>query len=111
MLKDVDKGDIERFLDQNSFGENPLTPRLDTSPENVSKGLLQLVLTLVEVIRELMEKQAIRRMEGNSLTEEEIERLGTTFMMLDDKMKELKEFFGLTDDDLNINLGPLGNLR
>ena len=91
MLKNIDRNDIEKFIEQNNFGENPLTPRLDTSPENVSKGLLQLVLTLVEVIRELMEKQAIRRMEGNSLTEEEIERLGTTFMLLDDKMKELKE--------------------
>jgi len=111
MLKDIDKNDLEDFVKQNEMLADALPKRLDTSPENVSKGIVQLVLTLVEVIRELMEKQAIRRMEGDSLTEEEIERLGMTFMLLDEKMKELKDFFGFTDDDLNLDLGPLGNLR
>jgi hypothetical protein len=57
-----------------------------------------------------MEKQAMRRMEGGSLTDEEIERVGETLMKLEKKMKELKEFFGLKDEELNLNLGPLGNL-
>jgi uncharacterized protein YgbK (DUF1537 family) len=83
--------------------------RLD--PENVSSGLLRLVLTLVELLRELLERQALRRIEGGSLAEEEIERLGLTFLRLAEEMQRLKRQFGLTDDDLNLDLGPLGRLR
>jgi transposase len=83
--------------------------RLD--PENVSSGLVQLVLTLVELLRELLERQALRRIEGGSLTEEQIERLGLTFLRLAEEMQRLKRQFGLTDDDLNLDLGPLGKLR
>lgn len=68
------------------------------------------MLTLIELLRQLLEKQAIRRVEGGSLTDEEIERLGETFMKLERKMSELKEIFGLQDEDLNLNLGPLGDL-
>jgi uncharacterized membrane protein YcaP (DUF421 family) len=67
-------------------------------------------MTLIELIRKLIEKQAIRRVEAGSLSEDEIERLGETLMKLEMKMEELKEIFNLTDDDLNINLGPLGSL-
>jgi hypothetical protein len=74
----------------------------------VEQGLLKLVLTLVELIRQLMEKQALRRIEAGSLTDPEIDRLGTTLMQLEDKIKELQEQFEI--DELNINLGPLGNL-
>jgi uncharacterized protein YgbK (DUF1537 family) len=83
--------------------------RLD--PENVSSGLLRLVLTLVELLRELLERQALRRIEGGSLAEEEIERLGLTFLRLAEEMDRLKRQFGLTDADLNLDLGPLGRLR
>jgi transposase len=85
--------------------------RLQVDPENVSSGLLRLVLTLVELLRELLERQALRRIEGGSLTEEEIERLGLTFLRLAEEMQRLKRQFGLTDDDLNLDLGPLGRLR
>jgi hypothetical protein len=81
-----------------------------TDPEKVEKGLAHLVLTIIELLRQLMERQALHRIEGGSLSEEEIERLGRTFMALADRMEELKEAFGLEGEELNINLGPLGDL-
>jgi hypothetical protein len=90
--------------------EAALPRRLNADPEGLEKGLAQLVLTLVELLRELMERQALRRIEAGSLSEEEVERLGRTFMALSERMDELKDVFGLTDEDLNLNLGPLGNL-
>ena len=84
--------------------------KLKLTPANADSGLAKLVLTLVELIRKLVEKQAMRRVDGGSLTEEEIERLGETLMKLEMKMEELKKHFNLTDRDLNINLGPLGDL-
>ena len=89
---------------------NAFPARVNADPERVEKGLAQLVLTLIELLRQLMERQALRRIEQGSLTEEEIERLGTTFMRLEERMNELKEQFGLEDRDLNLNLGPLGDL-
>ena len=82
--------------------------RIRVDPEKVEQGLVKLVLALVEFLRQILEKQAIRRMESGSLTKEEIDRLGTTLMKLEEKIKELQEHFEI--DDLNINLGPLGNL-
>jgi hypothetical protein len=87
-----------------------LSGRLNADPERVERGLVQLVLALVDLLRELMERQALRRMEGGSLDEEEIERLGLAFMKLNETMDELKEHFDLTSEDLQMNLGPLGNL-
>jgi Gas vesicle protein K len=84
--------------------------RVNADPENVERGLAQLVLTLVELLRQLMERQALRRMEQGTLTDEEVERLGETFMKLEQRMEELKREFGLEDRDLNLNLGPLGDL-
>jgi hypothetical protein len=68
------------------------------------------VLTLVELLRQLMERQALRRVEGGTLSEDEVERLGRTLMLLAERMDELKAQFGLEDEDLNLNLGPLGDL-
>jgi Gas vesicle protein K len=85
-------------------------PRIALDPEDVSRGLAQLVLTVVELLRQLMERQAIRRMDGGSLDDEQIERLGLTFLRLEERMTELKEHFGLRDEDLNLDLGPLGRL-
>jgi len=76
----------------------------------VEQGLAKLVLTLIELIRRLLEKQAIRRVEAGSLGEDEIERLGETLLRLEQKMDELKTTFGLQDEDLNLNLGSLGDL-
>jgi hypothetical protein len=90
--------------------EASLCRRVGVDPEGLEKGLAQLVLTVVELLRQLMERQAVHRVEGGSLTTEEVERLGTTFMALAQRMDELKETFGLTDEDLNLNLGPLGDL-
>jgi hypothetical protein len=87
-----------------------MTTRISTDPEQVERGLVQLVLTIVELLRQLMERQAIHRMEAGGLSDEEVERLGQTFMALSQRMEELKEHFGLTAEDLNMNLGPLGDL-
>lgn len=87
-----------------------LPRRLNADPEGLEKGLAQLVLTVIELLRQLMERQALRRIEGGNLTDEEVERLGRTFLALSERMKELKEEFGLEDKDLNLNLGPLGDL-
>ena len=87
-----------------------LTRRVNADPEHVEKGLAQLVLTVIELLRQLMERQALRRIEGGSLDDEQIERLGLTLMRLEERMEELKEQFELEDGDLNINLGPLGDL-
>lgn len=87
-----------------------LSRRVSADPESVEKGLVQLVLTLVELLRQLMEKQAIRRVEAGGLSDEEVDRLGETLMLLDERMTELREHFGLTPEDLNLDLGPLGRL-
>jgi hypothetical protein len=87
-----------------------MSQRVNADPENLEKGLAQLVLTVIELLRQLMERQAIRRIEGGTLDDEEIERLGRTFLALANRMEELKDTFGLSDEDLNLDLGPLGNL-
>jgi uncharacterized protein YjiS (DUF1127 family) len=84
--------------------------RVNTDPERVERGLAQLVLTLIELLRQLMERQALRRMEQGTLDDEQVERLGLTFMRLAERMEELKAEFGLADEDLNLDLGPLGTL-
>ena len=86
------------------------SPRITLDPENVKKGLGQLVLTVVELIRQLLEKQALRRIDSGSLTDQEVERLGLTFRGLNEQMEWLKQEFGLADEDLNLDLGPLGKL-
>ena len=78
--------------------------------ERLERGLAQLVLTLIELLRQLMERQAVRRIDAGDLSEEQIERLGQALMGLAQRMDELKEVFDLGDEDLNINLGPLGDL-
>jgi len=89
---------------------NSLTRRVDTDPETVERGLVQLVLTLVELLRQLMERQAVRRLDAGAMTPEETERVGRTLMLLENRMAELRDYFGLTQDDLNLDLGPLGKL-
>ena len=83
---------------------------VDADRDDVARGLAQLVLTLIELLRQLMERQALRRIDGGTLSDEQIERLGQTFMELDKRMAQLREEFGLDEEDLNLNLGPLGNL-
>jgi len=101
---------LERVVRELEKLDQPLPSRIDANPEEVERGLARLVLTLIELIRRLLEKQAIRRIEGGRLTDEEIERLGLTFLRLAQRMKELQGAFNLTDEDLNLDLGPLGDL-
>lgn len=89
--------------------ESP-TGKIALDPEKAQEGLAQLVMTVMELLRQLVERQAMRRVEGGTLSEEQEEELGVALMNLEEKMEELKEVFGLDDDDLNIDLGPLGNL-
>ncbi len=102
--------EIERLEQAAKSIENAASSRINATPDNAEHGLAKLVLTLIELIRKLIEKQAIRRVEGGSLSDDEIERLGETLMKLELKMEELKKIFNLTDEDLNLDLGPLGNL-
>jgi hypothetical protein len=87
-----------------------LPERVNVDPEGVEQGLAKLVLTLVEFLRQLLERQAIRRMDGGTLTDDEIERVGLALMRLEAKVRELAQAFGLDPDDLNLGLGPIGKL-
>ena len=84
--------------------------RLETDPESVERDLFKLVLTIIELVRQLMEKQALRRVDEGDLTDEQIEGLGNGLMHLEQAMDELKARYDLTTADLNIDLGPLGTL-
>lgn len=98
------------FGDELDRLDGALRRRVNADREGLEKGLAQLVLTLIELLRQLMERQALRRIDGGSLTADEIERLGETFMLLEERMEELKEAFEIEDEDLNLDLGPLGRL-
>ena len=84
--------------------------RIAIDGEKARDGLAQLVLTLIKLLHELLERQAIRRMESGALTDDEIERLGLAMMRQADELARIREAFGLKDEDLNIDLGPLGRL-
>lgn len=84
--------------------------RVELDPDTVERDLARLVLTVVELLRQLMERQALRRVETGELTEDQEERIGLTLMLLENRMGELRSKFGLRPEDLNIDLGPLGPL-
>ena len=88
----------------------PITERIEASADTVERDLLKLVLTIVELVRQLMERQAIRRMDQGDLSSQQVEQLGLGLMRLEEAMTALREQFGLSTDDLNIDLGPLGSL-
>jgi hypothetical protein len=102
--------EIEALRRELQHVQGALPSRIDVDPEGVEQGLAQLVLTLVEFVRQLLERQAVRRMEGGSLTDEEVERVGLALMRLEETVDKLANQFGLKPSDLNINLGPIGNL-
>jgi hypothetical protein len=102
--------DLSLFASDKPRLDSVLSRRVNADEENVQRGLAQLVLTIVELLRQIMERQALRRIDGGGLTEEQVEALGRTFMELDKRMAELRDVFGLDEEDLNLNLGPLGNL-
>ncbi|NLU70719.1 gas vesicle protein K [Streptomyces sp. HNM0574] len=86
------------------------TERLDLDRDTVGRDLVALVLTVVELLRQLMERQAVRRIEQDDLTDAQVDEIGTTLMLLDERMTELREQHGLRPEDLNLDLGPLGTL-
>ena len=104
----IESDAIEAFAAALNNEKSVWPSRINLNPEKVEQGLVKLVLALVELLRQLLERQAIRRMEAGSLSDEELERLGTTLMRLEQRMEELKAHFKI--DDLNIDLGPLGKL-
>ena len=107
---EIDTLHAEEFSRELRRASDTLPPRINIDAESVEQGLAKLVLTLIEFIRRLLEKQAIRRMEGGDLSPEQIEELGLALMKLEEKMQELKAQFGLAEEDLNLDLGPAGRL-
>ena len=87
-----------------------ISERISADPEEIENGLARLVLAIVELVRQLLERQALRRMDAGNLSDEEIEQLGLSLMKLEEKMEELKRAFGLEGDDLNLRLGPVSTL-
>ena len=100
---EVARSEVERV-------QGVLPERVEVDPDGVERGLAKLVLTLVEFIRQLLERQAVRRMEGGGLTEAQVERMGLALQRLEEKVRELCGAFGLDPDELNVDLGPLGDL-
>jgi hypothetical protein len=97
----------EELREALSFTDSVVPERISADAEIVENGLAKLVLSIVELVRRLLERQALRRMDAGNLTDEEIERLGNALMKLEEKMAELKSTFGLSDEQLNMKLGPL----
>lgn len=102
--------EVERLAAELRDVAPALPSRLEASPDDIESGVSQLVLTLVEFIRQVLEHQAVRRMEGGTLTDDETERLGLALMRLEERLDVVREAFGLEKEDLNIDLGPLGRL-
>jgi len=102
--------DEERLRASLTFTERTIPDRISADSDIVENGLAKLVLSIIELVRRLLEKQALRRMDAGNLTDEEIERVGSALMKLEEKMAELKQIFGLSDDDLNLKLGPVKTL-
>ena len=107
---EIETSHTEEFIEQLRVVADTLPSRINIDAQSVEQGLAKLVLTLIEFIRRLLEKQAVRRMEGGDLSPEQIEELGLALMRLEAKLQELKTQFGLTDEDLNLDLGPIGRL-
>ena len=107
---EIETSHADEFVEQLRCVTDSLPSRINIDAQSVEQGLAKLVLTLIEFIRRLLEKQAVRRMEGGDLSPEQIEELGLALMKLEEKLQELKTQFGLDDDDLNLDLGPIGRL-
>jgi hypothetical protein len=107
----VDVREIERLrAELDRLATQPSAPRWNADPEDVRRSVAKLVLTLVEFIRQVLERQAIRRMEAGTLTAEETESVGLALMRLEETVRDLGGQFGLAPEDLNLDLGPIGKL-
>ena len=107
---ETDTSQVDEVVEQLRCVTDTLPSRINIDAQSVEQGLAKLVLTLIEFISRLLEKQAVRRMEGGDLSPEQIEELGLALMKLEAKLQELKTQFGLDDEDLNLYLGPIGRL-
>jgi hypothetical protein len=107
---EIETEHAREFVEELRRATDALPDRINIDAQSVEQGLAKLVLTLIELIRRLLEKQAIRRMEGGGLSPEQVEDLGLALMKLEEKMRELKAQFGLADEDLSLDLGPIGRL-
>ena len=107
---EIETSHAEEFVEQLRCVTDTLPSRINVDSQSVEQSLAKLVLTLIEFIRRLLEKQAVRRMEGGDLSPEQIEELGLALMKLEAKLQELKTQFGLEAEDLNLDLGPIGRL-
>ena len=107
---EIETSHAKEFVEQLGCVADTLPSRINIDAESVEQGLAKLVLTLIEFIRRLLEKQAVRRMEGGDLSPEQIEELGLALLRLEAKLQELKTQFGLAEEDLNLDLGPIGRL-
>ena len=103
--------DEEALLRELTFTDSTIPDRISADSDSVENGLAKLVLSIIELVRRLLEKQALRRMDAGNLSEEEIEQLGSSLMKLEEKMLEMKKVFGLEHDDLNLSLGPIRTLE
>src|SRR5436305_10233776 len=102
--------DIARLKRELERLQGILPRRVDVDPDGVEQGLAKLVLTLIEFLRQLLERQAVRRMEGGTLSDDEVERVGLALMRLEEKVHQIARSFGLDPSELNLGLGPLGKL-
>ena len=100
--------ELRKQLERSAADQSPL--RWNANPEDVQRSVAQLVLTLVDFIRKLLERQAIRRMEGGTLTEQQIEDVGRALMRLEETIRDIAAKFGIKPEDLNLDLGPVGKL-
>lgn len=100
--------ELRRELERTARGASP--PRWNANPDDVQRSVAQLVLTLVEFIRKLLERQAIRRMEARTLTPAQTEDIGRALMKLEDTVRDIAAKFGIQPEDLNLDLGPVGKL-
>jgi hypothetical protein len=107
---EIETSHADEFVEQLRCVTDSLPSRINIDAQSIEQGLAKLVLTLIEFIRRLLEKQAVRRMEGGDLSPEQIEELGLALMRLEAKLQELKTQFGLEAEDLNLDLGPIGRL-
>ena len=111
LLSPIDEvNELMKELNMIKTREGNQSEKINFDPEGIEKGMAKLVLTIMELLYQLMERQALRRMEGGSLTEEQVEQLGLAFMKIDARIDEIVDLFGLCRDELNLDLGPLGNL-
>jgi len=106
----IDADDAALFAAELAELAPALPGRIEARRENIDQGLAKLVLTLIEFIRQLLEHQAVRRMEGGALTDTQVEELGLALLRLRERLDQIKDAFGLSGEELNIDLGPLGRL-